>query len=174
MMPEEKRPSVAPVQLPVTEPAHIGLLPTEQTTEQTGKIKTRAANPDEKRKPSRLMAILDTLTDKVAMFLAIGVEVFTVILMFVTVTPDPWSKIVMGTLGAAIVLFSVRALAKRKRGLWWLIAIVIVFSDISLLLSLTDSQIHQVSAQDDPALKRLQKATDDAQAAVDRAFEKGE
>jgi Spy/CpxP family protein refolding chaperone len=96
------------------------------------------------------------------MFLAIGVGIFTTVLMFVTVTPGIWAKMVMGALGASVVLFSVRALAKKKNGLYLLIAVLMTFSDVSLYLSLTAEQSHQVASENDPELKRLQRATDEA------------
>jgi hypothetical protein len=116
--------------------------------------------------PKKGQKILDLLTDRGAMFAAILVSLGTVTLMFVVITPDLLIfRIIMGTMGAILVLFSPRALAKRKFGLWRWIAVLIVFAEVSTVLTMTDTQSQDSDSvgKIDPVLSHLQAATNTAQ-----------
>lgn len=114
--------------------------------------------------------LLDFLTDTVALWLTVAVGIATTAFLSVSITPDLWSKIVMGIFGGGLPLISVRFLIKRRMAFFWMTASLIVFSDVSMVLSLTASQSSEFtvkSGDTDPALKRLQAATDDAQKGLD-------
>lgn len=109
---------------------------------------------------------LDFLIDRVAMFAAIIVSLGTVTLTFVIITPDILIyRVIMGTMGAILVLFSPRALAKRKFGLWRWIAVLIIFAEVSTVLTMTDTQSHDATGpvKTDTVLEHLQGATKKAQ-----------
>lgn len=110
---------------------------------------------------------IEFLTDRFAMFAAIIVSLGTVTLMFVVITPDVFGyRVVMGSMGFILVLFSPRALAKRKFKLWVWIASLIVFSEVSTVLTMTDSQSQDANTTVvviDPVLKHLQDNTKTAQ-----------
>jgi hypothetical protein len=111
---------------------------------------------------------LDFLTDRVAMIAAIIVSLGTITLMFVVITPDILIfQIVMGSMGAILVLFSPRALAKRKFGLWRWIACLIVFAEVSTVLTMTDTRSQEATTTEavtvDPVWKAYQDATKTAQ-----------
>jgi len=118
--------------------------------------------------PKNGQKILDLLTDRVAMYAAIVVSLGTITLMFVVITPDILIyRIVMGAMGAILVLFSPRALAKNKIGLWKWIACLIVFAEVSTVLTMTDTQSHESKTETaitvDPVLQSLQNSTKTAQ-----------
>lgn len=125
--------------------------------------------PESTKKPQKTAKqILDWLTDRGAMVAAILISLGTVTLMFVVITPDILIyRIVMGTMGAILVLFSPRALAKNKIGLWKWIACLIVFAEVSTVLTMTDTQSHEAmteaSVTVDPVLQSLQNSTKTAQ-----------
>lgn len=116
---------------------------------------------------------IDFLTDRLAMYAAVLVGIATTSYLSVSITPDLWSKIVMGIFGGGLPLISVRFLIKKKVRFFWMTVCLIVFCDVSMVLSLTASQAHDAKVQasgDDqtPApLKRLQNATDDTQKGLD-------
>lgn len=118
------------------------------------------------------MKFIDWLTDNVALAATVLIGIATTFYLFASITPELWSQIVMGVLGGGLPLLSVRFRVKKKVRFFWLTVSLIVFCDVSMLLSLTASQSHGVEAavQDDgkvpPALARLQKDADDAQATV--------
>lgn len=113
--------------------------------------------------------VLDFLTDTVALWATVAVGIATTAYLSVSITPDLWSKIVMGIFGGGLPLISVRFLIKQKMVFFWMTACLIVFSDVSMVLSLTASQssaFTQTTKTADPALKRLQEATNDAEAVL--------
>ena len=72
----------------------------------------------------------------------------------------------MGSMGAILVLFSPRALAKRKFGIWRCIAALIVFAEVSTVLTMTDNQSTATTTETvavDPVLASLQVSTKTAQ-----------
>ena len=123
------------------------------------------------------MKTLDFLTDLVSMVAVVLVGIATTSYLSVSITPDVWSKIIMGIFGGGLPLISVRFLIKKKMRLFWTTVCLIVFCDVSMVLSLTASQAHESigtpSGEDQtPApLKRLQKSTDAAQKNLDTALE---
>lgn len=108
---------------------------------------------------------LDFLTDRVAMGAAIIVSLGITVLGFVAITPDILAfRIVMGSMGGILVLFSPRALAKKKFSLWIWIAALIVFFEVSTVLTMTATQsTESITHRVDPIQIQLHQATVDAQ-----------
>lgn len=110
---------------------------------------------------------LDVWTDRIPMVATIIVGIATTSYLSVSITPDLWSKIVMGIFGGGLPLISARFLIKKRMAFFWMTVCLIVFSDVSMVLSLTETQSHALvtakGTEETPrALKRLQDATDKA------------
>lgn len=114
---------------------------------------------------------LELWTDRIPMGGTILVGIATTVYLAINIMPDVWSKAVMAIFCGALPLISARFLIKKRMAFFWMTVCLIVFSDVSMVLSLTETQSHAlVTAKSDetpPALKRLQDATDKAQATLD-------
>lgn len=119
------------------------------------------------------MKFLDWMTDTVALIATVLIGMATTAYLFASITSELWSQVIMGCLGGGLPLLSVRFLMKKKMPFFWLTVCLIVFSDTSMILSLTEGQAKQVEqsvakeATTDPALARLQAQTDRAQTTLD-------
>jgi len=112
------------------------------------------------------MKFIDWLIDKLAVFIAIGVGVATTATMLASFPPVPWASILMGILGGVMVLFQSRALVTRMHGLWRMLAVIIIFCDVSWFLTMALPQ-HQESVAAvalDSETARLDNAVDSAKA----------
>ena len=119
------------------------------------------------------MKSLDFYTDRLPMYGAVLVGISTSAYLAFSIMPDIFSKVIFAVFCGGLPLISVRFLIKRRMRFFWISVVLIVFSDVSMVLSLTASQAHEITVQasgDDqtPApLQRLQKATDAAQKGLD-------
>ncbi len=84
------------------------------------------------------MTKLDFMTDRVPLWGTVLVGIATTAYLGASITPDLWSQIVMGIFAGALPLISVRFLIKKKVRLFWMTVGLIVFSDVSMVLSLTE------------------------------------
>lgn len=113
------------------------------------------------------MKFIDFLTEFLTMAVAVLVGIGTTTLMFVSVSPDPWSATIMASLAVVLVLYSVRAIVKRRRAFWWLMASMIVFCDVSTFLTITEVKETAIVQTTDTTKTRLEAATDKAQGTLD-------
>lgn len=123
------------------------------------------------------MTKIEFATDRVPLWGTVLVGIATTAYLGASITPDLWSQVVMGIFAGALPLISVRFLIKKKFRFFWLTVGLIVFSDVSMVLALTEGQALTVEAvvssedQTPPALKRLQNASDKAQKTLDDLVE---
>lgn len=102
------------------------------------------------------------LVDGGALLLAVIIDLILNVVVFVTIAPDPLTKLGMAGLAFLVVLFSVRGWLKggwAGKSLWALFALVATFSDLSFALYVTDVQSKTAT---DTELVRL---TDEAKVA---------
>lgn len=111
---------------------------------------------------------LDFWTDKFSMWGVVIIGIITTGFLGWSVSPELLSKIVLAVFAGGLPLISVRFLVKKKMGFFWMSVCIIVFSDVSMVLSLTEGQAVAVTSSTESGdqvptgLKRLQTATDDA------------
>ena len=117
------------------------------------------------------MKSLDFWTDSVAMWAVVLIGICTTSYLSASITPDLWSQVVMGIFGGGLPLISVRFLIKKKFRFFWMTVGLIVFSDVSMVLSLTEGQsrayVAESSTETPKELTRLQDATNAAQTTLD-------
>lgn len=129
-------------------------------------------------KKPRLHSIFDWMVDGGALILAVVIDLVLNVVVFVTIAPDPLTKVGMAGLAFLVVLFSVRGWIKggiEGKALWALFALVTVFSDLSFALYTTDVQSRTAG---DSELVRLKdeatKAGAYLEALQSRQLEKGQ
>ncbi len=172
MLPDEMKTSQTRTRAPGEPPAALEPIPAIQTPVELPAAPKPPKQPD---KPKlSLKAVLDILTDQGALFATILVGIATTSYLCFNIAPEGWGGWVMAFFGGMIPLLSARFLIKGKKGFFRLTAAVIIFADVSMVLSLTAGQAHvaEVSAVADKAtpqeLKRLQDASDKAQSTLDQ------
>lgn len=112
---------------------------------------------------NQIKFILKVIVTIAVTLVAIG----TTTLMAMNIAPNLWSGIVISSLVALLVLLSLEALTEKRLVFWWIMAAMIVFSDVSTFLTITESKTTELAVAVDPAQTRLQAATDKAQGVLD-------
>ncbi len=171
MLPQELRTPQIKTKAPWELPAALEPVPAIQAQVEP------MAQPKPPKQPDKpklsLKAVLDILTDQGALFATILVGIATTSYLCFNIAPEGWGGWVMAFFGGMIPLLSARFLIKGKKGFFRLTAAVIIFADVSMVLSLTAGQAHvaeirsMIDTQVPPELKRLQDASDKAQQTLD-------